>query len=484
MKKWISICIFTLCLIFSVNCVWAEGSLSEKQSEAISLMNDLKIYTDITEENASNAITRAEFAKIIVRVMGVESSLTNAPRRIFSDVLPDNDAAASIELLYERGIMMGYGQAEFKPDAVLTLGEAVKVMISITGYSEWAEQQGGYPSGYYAVSNDILKGVSGAVNEEVNYTDAAVMIQNVLEGKKYRVITGYENNSVVSSDNNEEYMGYALNIYRYTGIVGAYGNTSLYSADDEYEENNVKIDNEIFETNGIDFSQYLGMKVTAYYKADDSGYYIMHVVADKKSEMIEVKSEDIAENVSKEKFEYYDNNKIKKAKISDNATFIYNGKKLDLIVLNSNLGLSVRSQVRKSSVLSDLGETSCKLMRKSDRIRHVLRGLVCSETEHHTLITSTDCIQLIVCHVVLFRFKRLVNTHSNIAGLLVDRGENTAGITVETIFCTVIADLTDGLADDLLDIHICLCCDLAHYHNKTCCCACLTCNTAHRILFH
>lgn len=107
MKKWISICIFTLCLIFSVNCVWAEGSLSEKQSEAISLMNDLKIYTDITEENASNAITRAEFAKIIVRVMGVESSLTNAPRRIFSDVLPDNDAAASIELLYERGIMMG-----------------------------------------------------------------------------------------------------------------------------------------------------------------------------------------------------------------------------------------------------------------------------------------------------------------------------------------------------------------------------------------
>ena len=82
MKKWISICIFTLCLIFSVNCVWAEGSLSEKQSEAISLMNDLKIYTDITEENASNAITRAEFAKIIVRVMGVEYSLTNAPRRI------------------------------------------------------------------------------------------------------------------------------------------------------------------------------------------------------------------------------------------------------------------------------------------------------------------------------------------------------------------------------------------------------------------
>lgn len=126
MKKWISICIFTLCLIFSVNCVWAEGSLSEKQSEAISLMNDLKIYTDITEENASNAITRAEFAKIIVRVMGGESSLTNAPRRIFSDVLPDNDAAASIELLYERGIMMGYGQADLSLTQCLHLARLLR----------------------------------------------------------------------------------------------------------------------------------------------------------------------------------------------------------------------------------------------------------------------------------------------------------------------------------------------------------------------
>ena len=61
-----------------------------------------------------------------------------------------------------------------------------------------------------------------------------------------------------------------------------------------------------------------------------------------------------------------------------------------LIVLNCNLGLSVRSQVRKSSVLSDLGETSCKLMCKSDRVRHVLRCLVCSEAEHHTLVTSAD----------------------------------------------------------------------------------------------
>ena len=47
--------------------------------------------------------------------------------------------------------------------------------------------------------------------------------------------------------------------------------------------------------------------------------------------MIEVKSEDIAENVSKEKFEYYDNNKIKKAKILIMQHLSITAKKLDVV---------------------------------------------------------------------------------------------------------------------------------------------------------
>ena len=35
-------------------------------------------------------------------------------------------------------------------------------------------------------------------------------------------------------------------------------------------------------------------------------------------------------------------------------------------------------------------------MCKSDRVRHVLRCLVCSEAEHHTLVTGADRVSLVV----------------------------------------------------------------------------------------
>lgn len=44
MKKLI-ISIVTICLLLSVNFVFAEEGLSEKQSEAVSLMNDLNILS-------------------------------------------------------------------------------------------------------------------------------------------------------------------------------------------------------------------------------------------------------------------------------------------------------------------------------------------------------------------------------------------------------------------------------------------------------
>ncbi len=334
MKKLISIFIFTMCLLLSLNCVFAEGEVSDKQIEAVSFMNDIGIYNGITEENALDSVTRAEFANIIVKVMGGENSLSQTPRRIFADVLPEDSAAASIEYLYDRGVMGGYGQAEFKPESVISLAEAVKVMISITGYSDMAEMQGGYPNGYYSIaaSNDILDGVSGDVSEQITYANAAVIIGNVLESDNYRVITGYKNNNLVFENNNgEEYMSYVLNLHRYTGILEAYGNTSLSDVKNEYDAHTVKIGGEIFDFEGIDVSQYLGMKVKAYYRADSEGYHLKHILPDRNTKVLEVQGGDIDERSTLTKLQYYENNKLKDEKISEDAIFIYNGKRLDVM---------------------------------------------------------------------------------------------------------------------------------------------------------
>ena len=105
MKRIISICVLALCVLFSSGLVWAEdgeSSLNERQSEAISLVNDLGIFSDVTEENAQTALTRGEFAKIIVNVLGAGDYLSENPKRIYTDVLPDHEAAAEIEYLYNR----------------------------------------------------------------------------------------------------------------------------------------------------------------------------------------------------------------------------------------------------------------------------------------------------------------------------------------------------------------------------------------------
>ena len=119
-----------------------------------------------------------------------------------------------------------------------------------------------------------------------------------------------------------------------------------------------------------------------------------------------------------------------------------------------------------------------------DGIWHILLSLIGSITKLKTLVTGTDGIQLVFIHIVLFLLKSLVNTHSDICGLFVKSCDNCAGICVKTIICIVISDLADRITNDLLDINICLCCDLTHNKYKTCCSSSLTCNTAHWVLCH
>lgn len=336
MKRIISLLMSVLCLTIFSGTALAEGdnSLTPRQSEAVSLMNDIGIFSGVSEEESVQDVTRADFAQIMVRILGAEDELSSAPGRIFTDVLPEHEAAASVEYLYERGIMVGYSDASFRPDDIITVGEIVKVMVIITGYSSWAEYAGGFPDGYYAqsVTKNMLSGVGANIAENVSYADAAVIIQNILESRDYIRTTGYKNgHPVESNENDKEYMNYKLNIYRYTGIVEAYGDTALSGSGESYRESTVKIGGELLEDGGIDFSTYIGMKVKVYYKADNNGYSALHVALDKNTSYIDINDIDISEDTTKSQVRYYDGSKLKTAKISSGAIFICNGKRLDVV---------------------------------------------------------------------------------------------------------------------------------------------------------
>lgn len=334
MKKLMSLYLISVLLLSSIApaVFAAEGEITDRQTEAIALLTDLDIFPEIPN-GGGGEVSRAEFAKIAVRVMGGTDTLTDTPKRIYTDVLPDHDAAASVQYLYDRGIMVGYENASFQPDGNITLEEAAKVMVSILGYSERAKQKG-YPNGYYfiALANKLLKGVTAARNESATYADLAVIVQNVLETDQYLMVNEYLNGYAVEEEAKDEaYMEYVLDIYKLTGRVEAYGATSLAGAGDTYKEHMCKIGSELIDRGDIDLSPYLGMQVHAYYRVDDGGSHLLHVAAAHNSSVVEVKADDIQPETTKRVFQYETENGLEKIDIADNAIVIYNGKRMDVV---------------------------------------------------------------------------------------------------------------------------------------------------------
>ena len=82
----------------------------------------------------------------------------------------------------------------------------------------------------------------------------------------------------------------------------------------------------------------------------------------------------------------------------------------------------------------------------------------------------------------LLDLQTLVHAHGNIAGLLVNVGDDAAGIAVKAVLGPVIADASDDLSGDFGDIHIAAGADLAHDVHKACGHSGLAGHPAHGIL--
>ena len=155
-----------------------------------------------------------------------------------------------------------------------------------------------------------------------------------------------------------------------------------------------------------------------------------------------------------------------------------------LIIFHCNLRLAVRPQVLKRPIFTDLCKPLSQLMCKRDRVRHKLRSLIRSITEHHTLIPRSGSLDLIIVHLILFRLKRLVNAQCNVGGLLVNRRDHSTSVRIKSIFPSRVTDLPYCFTDNLLDIHISAGRNLAHHKDKPCRDRRLAGHAAHWILLY
>ena len=130
------------------------------------------------------------------------------------------------------------------------------------------------------------------------------------------------------------------------------------------------------------------------------------------------------------------------------------------VVLDGYLGLAVGTEVGQQAALAHLGEAAGHFLRQGDGQGHEFRGLVAGVAEHHALVAGA--VFEAVALLAFLELEGLVNAHGDVAGLLVDGGDDGAGVAVKAVGGVVVADLAHDLARDLRDVHIAAGGDLAH----------------------
>ncbi|MBQ8525990.1 MAG: S-layer homology domain-containing protein [Clostridia bacterium] len=332
---------------------------------AVELLSALEVLKgdDQGNFNPDNTITRAEFAAVVCRALGLENSANSAKgATIFTDVAADHWATGYINLASQQGIINGKGNGIFDPEGNVTFAEAVKMLVVAIGYEPMAAQRGGYPTGYLTVANStkMTAGVSAsgtdaaALRSTVAMLTANAMEIPVMDQTGYGTEITYE-----VLDNYDDYTTLLTNmdIYVATGVVGDTDNDqdtvefTLSEASDDYEfgyntkgEVLDKVEDGkavyTFDIADSNIESYYQQNVKAYvYKAAKSDYEVVIAVPSGIGATLTINSSDLDvsnakigdEKVAVEYYETSDATKTTKIYVDEDATVYVNG------VLTSNV---------------------------------------------------------------------------------------------------------------------------------------------------
>lgn len=181
MKRVLSI-LFILIMALAQHSYASENTEINQQNSAADALYDLGVMQgdENGNLNGEKLLTRAEFAALTVRIMQEETIGTTTR---FSDVGVNHWAASYIGFMAEKGIIEGYGDGRFAPDEGVTLAQAAKILLSVTGY---AETQFSFPYDYMicAAQKGLTVGVNIPSDACLTREEAAMLLINALHTPK------------------------------------------------------------------------------------------------------------------------------------------------------------------------------------------------------------------------------------------------------------------------------------------------------------
>lgn len=338
--------IFTaLSMILSMFTFGAAAKESDDYSKAEQLCIGLGCISQ-DEYDSEAVVTRAEFAKIIANLCGMDTdtrqekwnesaygeediSAGAADNYIsyFDDVDKSHPNYNEIIAVYNAGYMRGISRNRFAPEYDITVFEAAKVIADMLGYAKPAELWGGYPNGYKTVFSQVglLNGVKSAENNAATQADILKIIYNALDVKIMEFKISAET-SLEESD--KTFMEGVLKTYKTRGTVTDNGITATDSKS-AIGKDEIKVADivAVLPESMSAYRKYIGRTVDMYYTYDkEADEYTVRYIA--------LKSDDDAVTFNIDDFISFDGSQVTysmgkrtlKEKIDENANLIYNNK--------------------------------------------------------------------------------------------------------------------------------------------------------------
>lgn len=307
--------------------IFAADANAETAYRAMELLRTLEIIPDHYEYNTdlTEPVTRGDFVNSAVKLI---NQAYGGGEIYYYDVPSTHWAYDAIGLLTETGVLNGSGNKYFYPDENIKTTDACKILLSILGYGRYAEEKGGYPSGYILAAQDtnLTKSVSKA--DELTIGNMFILLENALNIDMFRGTVFGKNGAVTfEAAEGETLLKLYRSIYKDKGILT--GAACINTEDgSSLRDGIVLIDGEEY-TADIDLADYLGEELEFYYYAVDEykEKEIIIAYSDNGSDVLKI-TVDRDASFDSESFvlSYYDENqKAKKVELDRGINVIYNG---------------------------------------------------------------------------------------------------------------------------------------------------------------
>ena len=222
MKRLIAL-ILVIIVTLSFVPVYAQDTKSE--SNETQFLKTVGVLEAGFSENSK--ITKGEFTKRIVNLLypDVDFSALNA-EGAFNDVNESTKDASYIKAAKDLGIVNGNTSNMFYADSNISSVDAVVIACNALGYSIYAKELGGYPTGYMTVAsnNQLTKGLS--YMDEIDGLYMAKLLYNVLFLFPAK-IESISVDGITISENRINVLETVYNIKKYDAILWDNGVSSV-----------------------------------------------------------------------------------------------------------------------------------------------------------------------------------------------------------------------------------------------------------------